>query len=76
MADMEKRGYRRWSDARPDQPIDAEMANDDASETWSGVLDPAQLSERKPFWWRPARGKDDLWVEIMTLRGTQGVRIT
>jgi hypothetical protein len=75
MADMERRGYMKVSESRPDQPIEAEMANDDGSATWSGLLDAAHLSEHKPFWWRPARGKDDLWMEVMTLRGTQGVRI-
>jgi hypothetical protein len=76
MADMEKRGYRRWSDSKPDQAIEAEMANDDASETWTGTLEPLHLSEHVPFWWRPARNKDDLWMEIVTLRGTKGVRLT
>jgi hypothetical protein len=73
---MEKLGYKKLSESRPDQAIEAEMANEDASETWTGALDPIQLSEQKPFWWRPARGKDDLWMEIMTLRVAQGARVT
>jgi hypothetical protein len=76
MANMEQRGYKKYSEAPPDQTIEADMANDDASETWTGPLEPIHLSEHRPFWWRPSRGKDDLWMEIMTLRGTQGVRVT
>lgn len=76
MANMENRGFRKLSESKPDETIEAEMANDDASDTWSGTLDPIHLSERVPFWWRPARGKDDLWMEIMALRGSQGVRVT
>jgi hypothetical protein len=76
MGHMEKRGYRKLSQSRPDEAIEAEMANDDGSDTWTGTLDPIHLSEHVPFWWRPARGKDDLWMEVMALRGAQGVRVT
>lgn len=75
MADMEQRGYKKFSESKPDEAIEAEMANDDASETWEGPLDPIHLSEHVPFWWRPKRGKDDLWMEIMALRGTEVVKI-
>jgi hypothetical protein len=72
---LEKLGYKRVSDAPPDQPTEADMANEDASDTWTGTLDPVQLSERRAFWWRPHRGRDDLWMEIMELRGTDGVKV-
>lgn len=75
MPDMLKRGYQKLSEAQPDQAIEAEMANDDGTDTWTGTLDPIHLSEHTAFWWRPARGKDDLWMEVMTLRGSQGVRV-
>jgi hypothetical protein len=63
------------SDSPPDQAIEADLANQDASDTWTGMFDPAQLSERRAFWWRPHRGRDDLWMEIMELRGTDGVKV-
>jgi hypothetical protein len=72
---LEKLGYKRVSDAPPDQPTEADMANEDASDTWTGTLDPVQLSERRAFWWRPHRGRDDLWMEIMELRGADGVKV-
>lgn len=76
MPDMLKRGYQKLSETRPDQPIDAEMASDDGSDAWTGTLDPVHLSEHRAFWWRPARDKDDLWMEIMALRAAQGTRVT
>jgi hypothetical protein len=74
-SDMEKRGYKKVSASPPDQPVEADMANEDVSETWTGRLDPIQLSEKRPFWWRPHRGRDDLWMEIMSLREAQGARV-
>lgn len=76
MPDMLLRGFRKVSEIKPDQPIEADMVNEDGSETWTGTLDPGtQLSERMPFWWRPHRGQDDLWMEIMSLREAQGARV-
>jgi hypothetical protein len=72
---LEKLGYSRVNESPPDQPVQADMANEDASETWTGTLDPVQLSERRAFWWRPHRGQDDLWMEIMELRGADGVKV-
>jgi hypothetical protein len=73
---MLKRGYQRISEIQPDQPIEADMATDDGSDTWTGTLDPVHLSEHRAFWWRPSRGKDDLWMEVMALRNAQGAKIT
>lgn len=75
MADMQQRGRGKLRESAPDEPIDADMANDDDSETWEEPLDPIHLSEHVPFWWRPRRGRDDLWMEIMALRGTEVVKV-
>jgi hypothetical protein len=72
---MEKLGYRSVSESPPDEPLEADMASEDAADTWTGTLEPVQLSERRAFWWRPHRNKDDLWMEIMELRGSGGVKV-
>lgn len=72
---MEKLGYRSVAEAPPEQALEADMASEDATDTWTGTLDPVQLSERRAFWWRPHRGRDDLWMEIMELRQTGGVKV-
>ena len=72
---MLERGYRKVSESPPGEATEAEMANENASETWIDILDPIQLSEHRAFWWRPHRGKDDLWMEITTLRGTENLRL-
>ena len=72
---MEKLGYRSVSEAPPEQALEADMASEDYDDTWTGTLEPVQLSERRAFWWRPHRDKDDLWMEIMELRGSGGVKV-
>lgn len=72
---MEKLGYRSVSESPPEQTLEADMASEDASDSWTGTLGPVQLSERRAFWWRPHRDRDDLWMEIMELRGAGGVKV-
>jgi hypothetical protein len=70
MENMETLGYRKWSATKPEREIEAEMMDEEGTESWTGPLAPFDKSGHLPFWWRPARGKDDLWKEIMILRQT------
>jgi hypothetical protein len=72
MEKMERLGYKNWNNAKPDREIEAEMTDEQGTEFWIGQLGPVHTSGRLPFWWRPARGKDDLWQEIMMLREMKG----
>jgi hypothetical protein len=72
---MEQRGYQRYSESKPDQELQAEMANEDGTEYWTGNLAAIQTHGPMPVWWRPARSKDDLWLEVMSMRETSGARI-
>jgi hypothetical protein len=75
MADTQQGRRGTLSEPASDDTIDAAMASDDDSDTWEEPLDPIHLSEHVPFWWRPRRGRDDLWMEIMALRGTEVVKV-
>jgi hypothetical protein len=72
---MAQRGYERYSELRPDEPVEAEMANEEGTEYWTGTLDPVQTHGPQPVWWRPARSKDDLWIELMSMKEASGAKI-